>query len=129
MNYRTLCLKPGHTVPEQMNFDFTDYEDLEKIIDGGLEFAEMNINGHYYDMIIDEDHKFKGKAPTLAIAHNSAITDIYGGYILFLKADEDGRTISLNQEDIDRIVSYFENNQHRAFIGTQALPVYDWFNV
>lgn len=128
MQYTTLYLESGMETPEKTTFEFTNFEDLNNQVNGSVEFVEITINGYSYDLICDDTHKLRNLPKTLAISDNNRILDVISGRIIFLKADEEGRTISLDKDDVQRIQEYFINSTMCHYSGGLKVPVYDHYN-
>jgi hypothetical protein len=83
---------------------------LRDIVKGPIEFLTLKIEGNYYDFIMHEEGKYVGLPANIAVFNDGKVFDIIVGTVIIAKADDEGRTIGLTDEDISMIKRYFENN-------------------
>lgn len=122
---KMLSMKPGESVPTERELNYTDYKDIQACVGGLMEFFELVVEGHSYDIIFNEEGKLRQMPPTLALSNNQRVFDYIAGDLIILKADEEGDTVGLDDEDVKRITNYFACNKMRTFLGVYSLPTYD----
>lgn len=64
------------------------------------QFDELGI-----DMVINDEGKLLGLEPTLAILKGSQVVEVICGPILFVSHDEEGNTVSLNDNQTEYLMS------------------------
>lgn len=64
------------------------------------QFNELGI-----DMVINDEGKLLGLEPTLAILKGSQVVEVICGPILFVSHDEEGNTVSLNDNQTEYLMS------------------------
>lgn len=91
-----------------------DLELKEKEIDNSLKALQNEVGGYIeipsfsrklsennIDMIINEEGKINRLQPQLAIYQDNKIVDVICGNVIFVSANEDGKTIGLIDEQIE----------------------------
>lgn len=127
METKTLLLTPAIDGNEfqEVTFIKEDFRSLQKLVGGNIEFMQINIKGHYYDMMFHEEGKLISLPPTLALAHKGSVFDVVMGKIFFFKLDDSGDTVGVDNEDIERIKNYFKDPDMYLFLRYNiALPTY-----
>lgn len=89
-----------------------------------IEIISLKINNITYDLVIDENGKFKSNnIKTLVIVKNSHIMDYIVGNIIFTKSNNNGDTIGLSNYDIINISSWLKNSE-KFFINSKLVNIY-----
>ena len=74
-----------------------------------IEIISRNINGKPYEIICDEEGRFKdGNAPSILTFHGGEIVeDIVGKILIVGTADDEGELTSLSEDDVKGILSCY----------------------
>lgn len=83
-------------------------ESLQAEVGGRIEFFTVKIKGQYFDIILHDEGKFENLPPNIAVFNEGQMFDIIVGNVVIAKADDEGRTIGLTDEDVKIIKEYFE---------------------
>ena len=126
---KTVRIVPEKREPVLVTVPFKDYKDLQALVGGSFQFLEVNIEDEYYDVILNEEGKLHGLSPTIALSHKGKVFDVAVGNIYFFRANDEGQTVGLEDEDVNRIIDYFnKTNSNQAFIyNGEPLPVLEGF--
>ena len=104
-----------------------ELKDLQAEVQGDIECFTIEIKGNEYDIWLNDVGKLDGLMPNIAIRSDGQIVDYLAGNLVIAKADEEGRTIGLTDEDIQHIKEYFEANDAINFtVLNQHVFVYDF---
>ena len=78
-----------------------------------IDMVSIDMDGYSYDVVCDDEGLFRDPmVPTLYISEEQVLF----GNLAFVKIDEEGYTVGLDKEDIERLLRYIENqkdNLHR----------------
>ena len=91
-----------------------------------IDMVSIDVDGYSYDVVCDDEGLFRAPmVPTLYISEEQVLF----GNLAFVKIDEEGYTVGLDKEDIERLLRYIENQKddlHRWTMrqaeGKQNLP-------
>lgn len=61
------------------------------------------------DVVLNEDGKFNGSDPNRLLYYKGQLIDILFGNIVIVDANEEGETISLSEEKINKYMKIFSN--------------------
>lgn len=92
---------------------FTDYADMQKFVGGYIELVPIPIiiDNQHYDVFINEEGKFvEGLLPSMTLLHNGEIHDLVIGDFFVSKSNEEGESVSLSDDEIEKIKQYVEEN-------------------
>lgn len=109
---RVLVLKNGKLQEKEIK---NSLEELQSIVGGYIEFPFLGnkFKDNTIDVIINEEGKFiEGLKPEIAMVdrETKSILDIVYGNCIFASHDEEGNTISLNDEQIKIIMEELQMN-------------------
>ena len=109
--------------------EFDDYKDMQKIVGGYIELMpiDISIEGVNYDVFINEEGKLiEGMSPSAIIQYPGNF-DVIMGPLMFTKSNSEGETISLTENDIEKVKEYVESKMDGiGFKGNLArLPVFN----
>ena len=107
-----LVLNPETPIAERLEEKEVDSSKegyLQEIVQGPLEFFEFTMEGNHYDAILHEEGKLNNLPPNIALFNKGKIFDFMVGHVVIAKADDEGRTIGLTDEDIEIIKRYFSS--------------------
>ena len=78
-----------------------------------IDMVEIDVDNYSYDVVCDDEGLFREPmVPTLYISDEQVLF----GSLAFVKIDEEGYTVGLDKEDIERLLRYIErqkDNLHR----------------
>ena len=78
-----------------------------------IDMVAIDVDGYSYDVVCDDEGLFREPmVPTLYISEEQVLF----GSLAFVKIDEEGYTVGLDKEDIERLLRYIErqkDNLHR----------------
>lgn len=78
-----------------------------------IDMVAIDVDEYSYDVVCDDEGLFREPmVPTLYISEEQVLF----GNLAFVKIDEEGYTVGLDKEDIERLLRYIENqkdNLHR----------------
>lgn len=92
-----IIVKPGHA-PEVIEFN-NGYKELQKLVEGNFEMPYIFDDA---DVVINEEGKLDGLEANKLLYHNGQLIDILFGNIVIVDSNDEGETISLSQEKIDK---------------------------
>lgn len=109
---RVLVLKNGKLQEKEIK---NSLEELQSIVGGYIEFPFLGnkFRDNTIDVIINEEGKFiEGLKPEIAMVdgETKSILDIVYGNCIFASHDEEGNTISLNDEQIRIVMEELQMN-------------------
>ena len=95
--------------PEIIEFE-EGYKQLQKIVEGCFEMPALFDD---CDIVINEEGKFNGSKPNKYLISGNKIVDIIYGNILLVDCDDQGNTISLSDDKIDKYLKIFKEDAIR----------------
>ena len=73
-----------------------------------IDMVAIDVDGHSYDVVCDDEGLFREPMiPALYISEEQVLF----GTLAFVKIDEEGYTVGLDKEDIERLLRYIENQK------------------
>ena len=73
-----------------------------------IDMVEIDVDNYSYDVVCDDEGLFREPmVPTLYISEEQVLF----GSLAFVKIDEEGYTVGLDKEDIERLLHYIENQK------------------
>lgn len=107
---QVLVLNPETPVEERLVIKDIEgnLESLQENVQGRIEFFTIKIEGQYFDLILHEEGKLEQLPPNIAVFNEGEIIDIIVGNVVIAKADDEGRTIGLTDDEVSLIKTYFE---------------------
>ena len=73
-----------------------------------IDMVSIDVDGYSYDVVCDDEGLFREPmVPTLYIGEEQVLF----GNLAFVKIDEEGYTVGLDKEDIERLLRYIENQK------------------
>ena len=73
-----------------------------------IDMVAIDVDGYSYDVVCDDEGLFREPmVPTLYISDEQVLF----GSLAFVKIDEEGYTVGLDKEDIERLLHYIENQK------------------
>lgn len=99
-----ILIKPGN-VPEVIEFK-EGYKELQRLVEGNFEMPALFDD---VDVVLNEDGKFNGSDPNRLLYYKGQLIDILFGNIVIVDANEEGETISLSEEKINKYMKIFSN--------------------
>lgn len=70
-----------------------------------IDMVPIDVDGYAYDVVCDDEGLFREPlVPTLYISEDQVLF----GNLAFVKLDEEGYTVGLDREDIERLLCYIE---------------------
>ena len=124
-DFKIMTFDGTSTEVRHLQEDEDAYEVSRDFIGGYLELVAMpDLNEHDIDMFCDEEGKLKGLKPTIILVNGRMYLDTIVGNVVFSKHDDEGNTISLDDEDIKLIRDKFDNDGF-MFIGDDMVQVFD----
>lgn len=99
-----ILIRPGN-VPEVIEFK-EGYKELQKLVEGNFEMPALFDD---VDVVLNEDGKFNGSDPNRLLYYKGQLIDILFGNIVIVDANEEGETISLSEEKINKYMKIFSN--------------------
>jgi hypothetical protein len=73
-----------------------------------IDMVAIDVEGYSYDVVCDDEGLFREPmVPTLYISEEQVLF----GNLAFVKIDEEGYTVGLEKEDIERLLHYIENQK------------------
>lgn len=100
-----------------------ELESLQAEVKGRIEYFELIYNGKSFDIVLNEEGKLNGLEPNIAVFHKEELIDIIVGDVLILKADEEGDSMGLTDEEITMLSAYFSTKG--IFTNYGLLSVYN----
>lgn len=99
-----ILVKPGNA-PEVIEFK-EGYKELQRLVEGNFEMPALFDD---VDVVLNEEGKFNGSDPNRLLFHKGQLIDILFGNILIIDANEEGETISLSEDKINKYMKIFGN--------------------
>lgn len=99
-----ILIKPGN-VPEVIEFK-EGYKELQRLVEGNFEMPALFDD---VDVVLNEEGKFNGSDPNRLLYYKGQLIDILFGNIVIVDANEEGETISLSEEKINKYMKIFSN--------------------
>lgn len=103
---RGILVKPGQK-PEEVRFN-SGYKELQRLVEGPF---EMPAYFDDVDIVVNEEGKLNGSHPNKGIFYHGGLIDIIFGNIVVVASDEEGNTVSLNDEAFNKYMKVFEKNE------------------
>lgn len=103
---RGLFIKPGCS-PEVIHFK-NGYKELQRLVEGNFEMPYLFDD---VDVVINEEGKLNGSLPNRFLFHRGRLADILFGNILLVDSNEEGETISLSDDKIEKYSQIFTSEQ------------------
>lgn len=73
-----------------------------------IDMVEIDVDNYSYDVVCDDEGMFREPmVPALYISEEQVLF----GNLAFVKIDEEGYTVGLDKEDIERLLHYIENQK------------------
>lgn len=73
-----------------------------------IDMVAIDVDGYSYDVVCDDEGLFREPmVPALYISEEQVLF----GNLAFVKIDEEGYTVGLEKEDIERLLCYLENQK------------------
>lgn len=73
-----------------------------------IDMVAIDVDGYSYDVVCDDEGLFREPmVPTLYINEEKVLF----GNLAFVKVDEEGYTVGLDKEDVERLLRYIENQK------------------
>lgn len=101
-----LLVKP-YKAPEIIEFS-EEYGELQKLVEG---YIEMPYLFDDVDIVINEEGKLIGLEPNVYIYDDNDLVDVIVGNIVVVGHNDEGETISLTDEQIDKYTKVFANKE------------------
>jgi hypothetical protein len=80
-----------------------------------IDMVAIDVDGYSYDVVCDDEGLFREPmVPTLFISEEQVLC----GDLAFVKIDEEGYTVGLEKEDIERLLRYIENQKDNLHLWT-----------
>jgi hypothetical protein len=99
-----IIVRPGKT-PEVIEF-MEGYRELQRLVEGNFEMPYLFDD---VDIVVNEEGKFNGSEPNRLLYYKGQLIDILFGNILIVDANDEGETISLSQDKINKYMKIFGN--------------------
>jgi hypothetical protein len=99
-----ILIRPGN-VPEVIEFK-EGYKELQRLVEGNFEMPALFDD---VDVVLNEEGKFNGSDPNRLLYYKGQLIDILFGNIVIVDANEEGETISLSEEKINKYMKIFSN--------------------
>ena len=99
-----ILIRPGN-VPEVIEFKEC-YKELQRLVEGDFEMPALFDD---VDVVLNEEGKFNGSDPNRLLYYKGQLIDILFGNIVIVDANEEGETISLSEEKINKYMKIFSN--------------------
>lgn len=99
-----IIVRPGKT-PEVIEF-MEGYRELQRLVEGNFEMPYLFDD---VDIVVNEEGKFNGSDPNRLLYYKGQLIDILFGNILIVDANDEGETISLSQDKINKYMKIFGN--------------------
>lgn len=81
-----------------------------------IDMATIVVDGHPYDVICDDEALFrKPLIPSLYISEDQ----VFFGNIAFVRHNEEGNPVSLNREDMIRLLDFIDRQKERLYRWTE----------
>lgn len=102
---RGLLVTPGNK-PEIIEFE-DGYKQLQLLVEGPFEMPSLFDD---VDIVVNEEGKFNGSLPNRFLYYDNKLIDIIFGNIVIVDANEEGETISLSEEKLNKYMHLFSQN-------------------
>jgi hypothetical protein len=99
-----IIVRPGKT-PEVIEF-MEGYKELQRLVEGNFEMPYLFDD---VDIVVNEEGKFNGSDPNRFLYYKGQLIDILFGNILIVDANDEGETISLSEDKINKYMKIFRN--------------------
>ena len=99
-----IIVRPGKT-PEVIEF-MEGYRELQRLVEGNFEMPYLFDD---VDIVVNEEGKFNGSEPNRLLYYKGQLIDILFGNILIVDANDEGETISLSRDKINKYMKIFGN--------------------
>jgi len=99
-----ILVRPGNA-PEVIEFN-EGYQELQRLVEGNFEMPALFDD---VDVVLNEEGKFNGSDPNRLLYYRGQLIDILFGNILIVDANEEGETISLSEDKINKYMKIFRN--------------------
>ncbi len=84
--------------PEVVSFE-EGYRPIQQLVEGSFEYVGLFDDA---DVIVNEEGKINGSAPNRFLLHDGKLVDILFGNILLTDSDQDGNTVSLSKDKLEK---------------------------
>ena len=102
---RGILVEP-HKAPRIIEFK-EGYKELQRLVEGRFEMPALFND---VDIVINEDGKFNGSELNKLLYYNGKLVDMIFGNILIVDANDEGETISLSPEKIEKYLRIFNGD-------------------
>lgn len=116
-NKKVLVVKPileKENIKLDFSIDsFVDYNDMRGFVDGPIEHLAISliIDGISYDIFLNEEGKFiDGLLPSIVLLNSVEIYDVVLGNFFVSKSNDEGESVDLSNEELEKISSFINNN-------------------
>jgi len=99
-----ILVRPGNA-PEVIEFN-EGYKELQRLVEGNFEMPALFDD---VDVVLNEEGKFNGSDPNRLLYYKGQLIDILFGNILIVDANEEGETVSLSEDKINKYMKIFRN--------------------
>ena len=99
-----ILVRPG-SAPEVIEFK-EGYKELQRLVEGSFEMPYLFDD---VDIVVNEEGKINGSDPNRLLYYKGQLIDILFGNILIVDANEEGETISLSEDKINKYMKIFRN--------------------
>lgn len=99
-----ILVKPNE-MPQIVEFE-KGYKELQKLVEGTFEMPYLFDD---VDVVVNEEGKFNGSLANRFLYYNNELVDILFGNILLVGSDNEGETVSLNEEKIRKYMKVFSS--------------------
>lgn len=91
---------------------FEDYRDMQNFVNGYIErvVIPFRIGDTDYDVYVNEEGLFTETLPSMVLFYKGKIHNVIKGNFFISKADEDGESVSLSENEIKEIREYIDKN-------------------
>ena len=103
---RGLIIRPS-SQPEVIEFK-EGYKELQRLVDGPFEMPYLFDD---VDVIVNEEGKLNGLLPNRFLYYNDSLVDVLVGNIVLVNSNDEGETISLTDELIEKYMEIFSHDR------------------
>ena len=100
-----ILVKPG-SKPEVIEFS-EGYRSLQKLVEGTFEMPAFFDDA---DIIINDEGKLNGSPANKFVLFDGQLVDVIFGNIVITDSDENGKTISLSEDKIQKYLKIFSRD-------------------
>lgn len=93
---------------------FEDYKGMQRFVNGNIErvIIPFRIDDINYDVYVNEEGLFTEKLPSMVLYHKGEIHNVIKGNFFISKANEEGESVSLSEDEIMNVREYVARNTH-----------------